>query len=191
MSNLQANAGVTEKRRYWYALYTRARFEKMVAAELKQKGYESFLPLHSVVRYWSDRLKTLQEPLFPSYVFVHANEKERYYSLQSRGVIRMVSFNSRPARIPDEQIQAISRILCQGYNPQPHHYLNVGDEVEVISGPLTGIRGFFVEERSQQRLIISVHAIRQSLAIELQRNQVRKVRPVSTPRLHENCNLVF
>ena len=57
----------------WFALYTRHRFEKKVAARLEDKGIESFLPLHTVLRQWSDRRKKVEEPLFNCYVFVHIN----------------------------------------------------------------------------------------------------------------------
>ena len=88
-------------------------------ADLKLKGLESYLPLHSVVRYWSDRKKKLQVPLFPSYVFVRVDLKERYSFLQASGVIRLVNFDGTPARIPDYQIQDVRRILELGYNPEP------------------------------------------------------------------------
>ncbi|MFQ5825235.1 MAG: UpxY family transcription antiterminator [bacterium] len=162
--------------RYWYALYTRPRFEKKVDAELKLKKLESFLPVRSVVRYWSDRKKRIDEPLFPSYVFIHGNVKERYLSLQTYGVVRMVCFNGHPTRIPDEQIESIHRILALGYDPEPHQYLNYGDEVEVVASPLRGLRGIYLEERRKNRLVISIHAIQQSIAVEVDRGLVRRVR---------------
>ncbi|NIR73133.1 UpxY family transcription antiterminator [candidate division KSB1 bacterium] len=161
--------------RHWYALYTRPRFEKKVDEELKQKGLESLLPLRSVIRFWSDRKKKIAEPLFPSYVFVHANSKERYQSTQTDGVVRMVSFSGQPARIPEEQIQSIRRILEHGYDPEPHQYLNAGDEVEVTVGPLQGTKGYLLEQRGSSRLVISIDAIRQSVAIEVERGQIRKI----------------
>jgi transcription elongation factor/antiterminator RfaH len=162
--------------RNWYALYTRPRFEKKVHAELRQKGLESFLPLHKVIRFWSDRKKKMEEPLFPSYVFVHANLKERFLSLQTRGVVRMVSFNGQPARIPDEQIKSIHRVLENGYDPEPHQYLNYGDKVEIVAGPLRGLRGFYIEDRGKNKLVISVDAIQQSIAVAMEKGQVRRVR---------------
>lgn len=162
--------------RNWFALYTRPRFEKKVDFELRQKGLESLLPLRTVVRFWSDRIKTIEQPLFPSYVFVHANLKERYTSLQSRGVVRMVSFNGQPTPIPQEQIESITRIQKYGYDPEPYQYLNFGDEVEVVAGPLSGLRGFYFEQRGRNRLVISVDAIRQSVAVTVKRNQVKRIR---------------
>ncbi|MFQ5823650.1 MAG: UpxY family transcription antiterminator [bacterium] len=165
----------TKLERSWYALYTRPRFEKKVDVELKLKGLESFLPLHSVVRIWSDRKKKIEAPLFPSYVFVHANLKERYLSLQTPGVVRMVSFNGGPARIPAFQIESVRRILQTDYAPQPYPYLSKGYKVEIISGPLKGSTGYIIECRGKNRLVISIDTIRQSLAIEIDSNYLKRI----------------
>src|SRR5258708_20616469 len=54
----------------WYAVYTCAKHEKRVAAELGARDVEHFLPMYSSVRRWKDRRVTLDLPLFPGYVFV-------------------------------------------------------------------------------------------------------------------------
>jgi len=161
--------------RYWYAIYTRPRFERKVAEGIAEKGIRSFMPSRTVERIWSDRKKMIEEPLFPSYVFVYADAKERYLSLQTHGAVRMVSFDGRPSRIPEDQIAAIYKLVKYGFDPQPHQYLSYGDEVEVMSGSLKGVRGFFLEDRSGGRFIMSIHEIKQSLAIELHKRQVRKI----------------
>lgn len=162
---------------HWYALYTRPKFEKKVASVLEDKDIRAFLPTRSVVKQWSDRKKIIDEPLFPSYVFVYANSKGRYLSLQTHGVVRMVSFNGEPTRIPEEQIRSIYQILEHGYDPEPYQYFAYGDEVEIVSGPLRGLRGLYIEDRGTKRLVISVDAIQHSFAIELKRGQVKKCSP--------------
>ena len=61
----------------WYAIYTRPRWEKKVNSLLINKGVESYCPLNRVRRKWSDRIKTIEEPLFKSYVFVKIGEEAR------------------------------------------------------------------------------------------------------------------
>ena len=173
----------SQSERFWYALYTRPRFEKKVDFILKQKGLHSFLPVRNVIRYWSNGKKRIVEPLFPSYVFVHANLKERYFALQSYGVARFVSFNGQPARIPEEQIQDISRILQCGYDPEPFSDLISGDEVEIVSGSLRGLRGVYVEDRGKRRLVLSVDFIQQAIAITVERGQIRRIK---APEIHNN-----
>ena len=159
----------------WYALYTRPRFEKRVDAELKEKGIETYLPLRRVLRQWSDRKKWVEEPLFRSYVFVHISPKERIRSLRVNGVVRMVSFGGKPSVIPDDQIEAIRRFLREGVQMEPTNYLVQGDLVEITQGPLMGIRGRLVEIRSERRFVISIDAIRQSIAVEIDPSLLRKV----------------
>ncbi len=162
--------------RYWYALYTRPRFEQKVDSLLKEKKLHSFLPQRETIRYWSNnRKRKIQEPLFRSYVFVCADAKERYLSLQTYGVARMVSFNGQPARIPDNEIQSIYRILENGYDPQPCDFLNYGDQVEITSGPLKGLGGFYIDERGKNKIVISLAAIGQSIAVEVRQDQVKPI----------------
>ncbi|MCG8607546.1 UpxY family transcription antiterminator [bacterium] len=174
--NITADTSDTDSRD-WFALYTRPRFEKKINLQLEQKGVESLLPMRSVIRLWSDRKKKILEPLFPSYVFIRGDNKERYLALQTQGVIRIVSFEGRPARIPEHQIQSIGQLLELGYAPEPYHFLDYGDEVEIATGPLKGLHGYFVEERSHDRLVISIRAIRQSIALEVDRGQIRRIGP--------------
>ncbi len=163
--------------RCWYALYTRPRFEKKVDTALRQENLHSFLPLRTVLRHWSNnRRKKIEEPLFPSYVFVHADSAERYMAAHAYGVARMVRFGLEPARIPEQQIHAIYRLLGHGCDPEPHQFFNQGDEVEVVSGPLVGLRGFFFEERGKNKLVISVDAIQQSIAVEVRKGQVKRIK---------------
>ncbi len=164
-----------KKQRHWYAIYTRPRFERKVFEDLEQKRLEGLLPVRTVNKAWSDRIKKVTEPLFPSYVFTHSNCKERFLALQSPGVVRMVTFCGQPVRIPDEQIEAVLTLMELGYNPEPCQYLRAGDAIEVTSGPLLGIRGYYLEDRGQARIAISVDAIQQTLAVEVGRDQIRKV----------------
>ncbi len=166
---------IDKQDRHWYAIYTRPRFEKKVYKELEQKKLEALLPLRTISKVWSDRVKKVEEPLFPSYVFVHVDKSERFLALQTSGVVRMVSFGGEPVRIPSQQIEAVMRILQLGYDPEPHQYLRQGDAVEVVVGPLKGIRGYFVEERGKTRLAIAVDAIQQAMAVEVEKGQVRKL----------------
>ena len=164
----------SQREQFWYALYTRPRFEKKVDFILKQKGLKSFLPLRNVIRYWSNGKKNILEPIFPSYVFVYANSQERHLALQSYGVARFVSFNGKPAHIPEEQIHDIHQILEFGCAPERVPYLVFGDKVEIVSGPLRGVEGFYVEDRGMHRLVISVDIIRQAIAITVDRDQIRR-----------------
>ncbi|HEV3249719.1 MAG TPA: transcription termination/antitermination NusG family protein, partial [Puia sp.] len=48
----------------WWVVYTKPRWEKKVNQFLTEKGMESYCPLNKVRKKWSDRVKTVEEPLF-------------------------------------------------------------------------------------------------------------------------------
>ena len=142
---------------------------------MKQKGIESYLPLRKELRRWSDRKKWVEEPLFRCYVFVRIPLQDYISALQTYGVVRMVSFNGRPAPIPDEQIDAVRRVLEEIKTVEPISYLVIGQKVEVIKGPLAGIRGVLIQKRNQNRLVIAIESIRQGISIEINADEVKPV----------------
>lgn len=171
----QLTSSASNSNRAWYALYTRPRFEKKVDKELQDLNIESFLPLKKVIKFWSDRKKTIDEPLFPSYVFVHADLKERYQAFQPPGVVRMVSFNGEPTRIPEEQIEAVRRILEAGYLPLVNNELSKGDQVEIIAGPLTGLQGYVSEHRGNNHFTIFIEGICQTVAVKIEASYLKSI----------------
>jgi transcription antitermination factor NusG len=159
----------------WYALYTRSRHEHKVEKQLAEKHIESYLPMRRVLRQWSDRKKWIDEPLFRCYVFIHADEKDRIRALQSYGAVRIVSFNGRPAVVRDDEIENIRRVLKDSPAAEACSVPSVGDWVEIIRGPLSGIRGRLEEVRGERRLILVVDSIRQALRFSIDGVDVRIV----------------
>src|SRR5687767_1909733 len=107
---------------HWYALYTRPRHEKQLFGELTNRGLLAFLPTFRIRRRWSDRYKTVEEPLFKNYLFVRT-EGDRYHeTLRPYGAVSFVMFDGRPAEIPDCEIEAIRLLVSSElpYNPHPY-----------------------------------------------------------------------
>ncbi|MFQ5676744.1 MAG: UpxY family transcription antiterminator [bacterium] len=172
----------------WYALYTRPRFEKKVDLKLREKGLESYLPLHTVRRRWSDRWKNVKEPLFSCYVFVRIAQIQRIYAVQTHGVVRLVAFSEGPAPIPDHEIEAIKRILEGTDSFETNPYLTIGQMVKVIHGPLEGIQGRLVERRGRKCLIVGIEQIKQSISVEIGEHDVQ---PIENPPKHQSHAIGF
>ncbi len=164
----------------WYALYVRPRHEKTVYQQLVEKRVESFLPLTKQLRKWKDRKKWVEMPLFSGYVFVNIDLKDRLQALQTHGVVRMVSFGGVPAVIPDWQIEQLNKILQEGTSIQPEEYLKVGDYVEVVEGPLKGVRGYLREKRGESRIAILIDGIYQSASFVVDKYFVKKIEAEAT-----------
>lgn len=138
---------MTEK---WYAIYTRPRWEKKVNSLLVQKGIESYCPLNKVRRQWSDRVKTVEEPLFKSYVFVKVAEEARTAVRMTDGVVNFVYWNGKPAIIREKEIATIKRFLDEYENVEALRMdLAPGERVKVVGGPLMDQEGKVLEVKNK------------------------------------------
>jgi transcription antitermination factor NusG len=151
----------------WYAAYTCPRHEKYVAQQLVHRHIGSFLPLYSSVRRWKDRRKRIDLPLFPGYVFVQMNERNRLDILRLPGVVQLVCFQGKPAAIAPAEIEALRRGTTGSVVVHPHPYLKEGRKVRIVGGPMTGTEGIFVRRKHQTRLVISISLIQRSVAMEV------------------------
>jgi transcription antitermination factor NusG len=152
---------------HWYAAHVRSRHEKQVAKQLEERRVSCFLPVYRSVRRWKDRRKELDLVLFPGYVFVHLDLKDRLRVLQVPSVVRFVSFNGYPAPLPDADIEALSNGLAKGVRAEPHPYLKVGRRVRVKYGPLAGTQGILVRRKDKFRIVLSIDLIMRSVAVEV------------------------
>ena len=135
----------------WHAIYTRPRWEKKVNSLLEAKGIESYCPLNKVRRKWSDRIKTIEEPLFKSYVFVKIDEEARTNVRMTDGVINFVYWNGKPALIKEREIQTIKRFLDEHENVELVKIeLKEDQRVRVTAGPLMDQEGKILEVKNKQ-----------------------------------------
>lgn len=134
----------------WYAIYTRARWEKKVSDVLNRKGIANYCPLNKVMRQWSDRKKIVYEPLFTSYVFVNVSESDFLSIKKVSGVINMVYWLGKPAVIHDFEIEAIKRFLNEFDNVKLQKTpINISDKVRILGGPLMAYEGQVLSVKSK------------------------------------------
>ena len=152
----------------WFALRVKSRSEGLAARALEHRGYTCFSPTYSVRRRWADRVKELDLPLFPGYLFCQMDPERRLPVITAPGVMEVVSFGRTPQEIPVEQINAIRHILSMGIQAQPWPYLAVGQTVQIVNGPLAGVQGMLVEIKSENRLVLSVDILQRSVAVQIQ-----------------------
>jgi len=163
---------------HWFAVQTRPRHEKKVAQELQTKGVLAYLPLHSALRQWSDRLQNVSLPLFPGYVFVRTRGTvgDRVAVLQTNGISRFVGMRGQGVSIPDQQIQAIKAVNNSGIAVDQYPFLKTGKRVRICSGSLSGVEGVLISKNNEDlSLVISVELIQRSLSVRISGFQVEAV----------------
>jgi transcription termination/antitermination protein NusG len=154
---------------HWYAVHTRARHERVVAALLQQKAVTTFLPLLFQVHRWSDRKKVVEVPLFPGYTFVRIGTTPRDFVevLQTTGVVGLVGNGRGGVSIPDKQIEDIQVLLSQRVPCATSSFLRVGQHIRIRGGCLDGVEGRLIMFKGDRTLIISLEPIFRSLAVRL------------------------
>jgi transcription antitermination factor NusG len=146
------------------------------------KGYEAYLPLYRSGRRWSDRVKQLDLPLFPGYLFCRFDVLDRLPILTTPGVISVVGAGKTPIPVDDEEIEAVRAILRSGLAARPCPFLQVGSKVYIERGPLTGLEGIIANTDKVYRLIVSVNLLQRSVAVEIDREWARPIADGMGPR---------
>ncbi|HKV64655.1 MAG TPA: UpxY family transcription antiterminator [Candidatus Acidoferrum sp.] len=176
----------------WYAILARSGREKTASLLLENTGYECFVPTSKYMRRWSDRMKEVEVPLFPGYLFCRMNPHNRLPVLQTPGVIQIVGVGKTPIAVEEEEIAAIQCVGKSGLPTMPWPYMGVGQVVRIEEGPLRGLDGIVLRIKSGLKLVLSVSLLQRSVAVEIDRRWISEVqsaqfsrpKPISMDPLH-------
>ena len=172
---------MAETRLHWYAVRTLPRHEKRVHEDLKKCSIECFLPLYEAVHRWKNGcVARVELPVFPGYIFVEIDPRDRFRVLGRRGTVSFVGSQREPWPLPDSDIQSL-RTSVGLRKFEPHPYLSAGQKVRIKSGPLGGLTGFLVRKSGGLRVIVSVDLIRQAVAVEVDVDDVECMGSTSSP----------
>jgi transcription termination/antitermination protein NusG len=155
----------------WYAIWTKSHSEQLVADQLLAKGLQVFLPKISV---WSRRggvRHAIRVPMFSGYVFLNESvDKNTYLEvIKARGVVRILGDRwDSLSPISDGEIEGLQTLVNSGVAITPHSYLREGQRVRITGGPLKGVDGILVENKSEKGLLVlSVDLLQRSVAVQI------------------------
>lgn len=163
----------------WFALQVWSRRESLIATHLLGQGYECFLPISKCIRRWSDRMKEVEQPLFPGYLFCRFDLHNRGPLLMTPGVRQIVGVGRSPVPVEEAEVEAIRQALASGLPSQPWPYLQVGQRVRVSHGSLNNLEGILVNFKGSNRVVLSVTLLQRSVAMEI---DLAWVTPVNEPK---------
>lgn len=164
--------------RVWRVFYTKPRAERKAAERLAAAGVELLLPLREESRHWSDRKKTVQVPLFKSYLFARTDERERLRVLEDEGIVKTVSFGGRMAQVTNDEVD---RLVLLNESPDLVEDIvqisafPAGTEVLVHRGPLKGMVGHIMPHRLAGRLYVNVPSLSCSVRVQVPTDWVRRI----------------
>ena len=149
----------------WYALKTRSRQEKALSRALAAAGVEHYLPLVERVRYHGHRKRSVSEPLFGTYLFLHGTREATFFALATRRVARVIPVADQ-ALLGHELDQIRSALALQG-ELSPDRYLRRGQRVRVTGGPFRGLEGLVESLPKAQRLVLQIEALGRATSLEI------------------------
>lgn len=160
----------------WYVLVTKPKAEKQASKHLTDMEIENYLPLHKQLRIWHDRKKWVEAPLFNSYIFVHIENTRRNLVFQTPGILKYVSNAGKVSTLNDGEIERI-KTLCSYFGEIEIEKDNFkkGDEVEIISGHFSGIRGQIISAGDKLKFRISIPGLCSAAIVAIDKENVFKV----------------
>lgn len=159
--------GPEEAQICWYAVRVRSNFEQICAAGIQNRGFETFLPSYQVRRKWSDRVKTIQRPLFPGYLFCRFDASIRSEIAQSPGVVHIVGSGREILPVDQVELNYIRTVVMARVAASPYPFLKSGQRILIQNGPLAGIEGVLESIKGIDTLIVSITLLQRSVAVEV------------------------
>jgi transcriptional antiterminator RfaH len=161
----------------WYVIYTMPRHEKKVYRKLSELNITSFLPLTKKMRVWHDRKKYIDEPLFPSYVFVYLKDMQNYYGGSDvEGALYYVKSGKEIARVNETVVNNLKVITSQSDVIETYaDQFPPGRQLVIREGALTGLSCEVIQVNNKQKLLVRVDLLQRNVLVTLSVEQLMAI----------------
>ena len=158
---------------HWYVIHTKPRQEQRALENLQRQGFEAWLPMIELEKVRRSRLTRVTEPMFSRYLFIRLDTTQTNWSpiRSTLGVSKLVSFGNVPASVPD----ALIDMLRESPPLTPQRLMNPGDEVQLVDGPLRGLRGIDQQHDGEARAMVLIELLSQPQSIQIELQALRPV----------------
>jgi transcription antitermination factor NusG len=156
----------------WFALTVAPDHERTVAARLRKKGFEAYVPTRWEQRQWSDRIKETQSVIFPGYVFSRFKYSDRLRVLKLQSVRSIVCNGREPIPIDESEIAGIQALTETRRPVWSVPFVNQGAEIVIVRGPLASLRGVITRARDAWHVIVNIKALGCGVAVVVDVNDV-------------------
>ncbi len=157
----------------WYVIHTKPRQEQRALENLQRQGFEAWLPMIALEKVRRSRLTQVTEPMFSRYLFIRLDTTQTNWSpiRSTLGVSKLVSFGNVPAAVPD----ALIDMLRESPPLTPPRLMNPGAEVQLVEGPLRGLRGIYQQHDGEARAMVLIELLSQPQTIQIELQALRPV----------------
>ncbi|MEW5893870.1 MAG: transcription/translation regulatory transformer protein RfaH [Pseudomonadota bacterium] len=161
---------------HWYLVHTKPRQERCALQNLAQQGYECYLPFITVEKLRQGALAVVEEPLFPRYLFIRLDDGlsgKGWGPIRStRGVSRLVTFGTEPARL---DARLVEQIRAREGSNKPQPLFVPGERVQVIQGPFAGLEAIYQMTEGENRVMVLIELLSKPVRLGLGPAALRKL----------------
>ncbi|HUS57501.1 MAG TPA: transcription termination/antitermination NusG family protein [Planctomycetota bacterium] len=157
----------------WWVAHTKARVEKALAWNLLERRVGYFLPLVERVSFTGGRKRRSMLPLFSSYLFFCGTEEDRYTTMTTDRVCKVIKVADQPKLVAE--LGAIESALKSNARLEPYPCPAVGRRCRIISEPFKGLEGVVIRHCGKTRLVLQVSFIAQGAAMEVDAEQLEVI----------------
>jgi len=155
----------------WYVVNTKPKKEFHLEKIFAEGGIRVYNP-----RY---RDGNQIKPFFPGYQFVYFDYPAQYKLVKyTRGVKRIVGNDQGPIPMEEGLIREIKAREIDGLIELSKHGVEpaIGDEIEVVEGPLKGLRGIFKKDLTDRdRVLILLNYVSYQGQLLIEKDKLKKV----------------
>ena len=165
----------------WYIVQFKPNRHKIAVRNLKQQGFDTFLPMHEVTRRTAVKFETVIRPLFAGYMFVACSpEQAPWRQINSTyGISRMLSYAEGPKPIPEALINGL-RARCDNVGKvKPLDSFEAGQSVKMHAGPFANFIATVEQMASDARVWVLLDFMGKEIRVQICHQQIQAVSSVA------------
>lgn len=161
----------------WIVIHTKSSEEVRAEENLKNQGFETYLPMHKKEVLRGKTIKNVLSPLFPRYLFLEYGQKKITPDIglirSTFGVHQMLKIHEKPLEVKDEIIIAL-RAREDLEKSDLESYFKTGDKVIIKTGPFKDIEAIFKCEDKEKRAVLLFDLINKPTLIHIEKTGIKK-----------------
>jgi transcriptional antiterminator RfaH len=176
--DVPAMSALKPKDIHWYLIHTKPRQEGRAAENLSRQGYCCYLPTFPIQKIRRAKLTTVEEPLFPRYLFIRLDIGPKGLDWgpirSTMGVSQLVRFGVEAAKV-DQRIINFLQENDAALRAAPAEYFTPGERLTVLDGPFAGLDGIFQIAEGEKRVIVLIELLARQVRVAVAPGSVSKL----------------
>ena len=161
---------------HWYLVQVKPNGYRLAERNLLRQGFQCFQPMARATERRGAQFRPASRPLFPGYLFVAFDPARAPWRKinSTAGVARLLSLGNVPQEVPKSLVAELrARLDAEGHVILADN-VQVGDRVEIQSGPFAGFLGEVARLAPEARAHLLVDLMGRRARVTAQLAELRK-----------------